>query len=144
LQESKASLIPEYDSEWKNVTLLKEPRNAWATSQRMEKSRTHLELRTTISRRNQITIPLRLMHEFDLRAGDKIKFSWITKTGQDRTRLIGEVSREGRQILRVLIRISPSRKPSLEEVAALRRQQRLDGGSNDAAFTTLPNITGKR
>lgn len=82
----------------KNEALFREPENEWNTETGMEKSAKYLGLETTVSGRNQITIPLRLMHEFSLRAGDKIRFLRMVLDGR-KLRISAEISREGRRLM---------------------------------------------
>jgi len=71
----------------------------------------HLGSETTISKRHQITIPQRLMQQFDLHAGDKIRFQWISGFG-GKLRVSAMISREERRIavLRILVRLTFKRR----------------------------------
>lgn len=89
----------------KSEVLSKEAKIAWTTKTSMEKSRRHLGLETTISKRHQITIPHLLMQELGLQPRDKIRFQWMSKS-DGRLRVLAAISREAQRIvvLRILVR----------------------------------------
>jgi len=94
----------------KSEVLLKEPKIAWTTKTSMKKSRRHLGLETTITKRHQITIPKRLMQELNLHPGDTIRFQWISEI-EGRLRVRAIISREEQWIavLRILVRLRVKR-----------------------------------
>jgi bifunctional DNA-binding transcriptional regulator/antitoxin component of YhaV-PrlF toxin-antitoxin module len=95
----------------KSELLFKEPKIAWTTKTSMEKLRQHLGLEATVSGRHQITIPRRLVQEFDIHPGDKIRFEWISESG-GRQKVLAIISREGRRlaVLRILVRLISKRR----------------------------------
>jgi bifunctional DNA-binding transcriptional regulator/antitoxin component of YhaV-PrlF toxin-antitoxin module len=96
----------------KTRTVLKDPKKAWNTFQSMEVFGSkgaikHLGLETTLSSRNQITIPLRLIRGYGLRVGDKIRFLRLAVNGK-KSRISAEVTGEGKRLIRLQIRIEHS------------------------------------
>lgn len=70
----------------------------------MQTTRRHLGLNTKVSSRGQITIPRRLIREFDVRPGDTVHFLWASES-EGKLRLQAAIMREGKRIATVRILI---------------------------------------
>jgi bifunctional DNA-binding transcriptional regulator/antitoxin component of YhaV-PrlF toxin-antitoxin module len=70
----------------------------------------HLGLETTLSSRNQITIPMRLIKAYGLQVGDKIRFLRLV-ANDHKSRMLAEVSREGKRFALLRIQIQLQGQP---------------------------------